>query len=249
MLPDVVLFSGVDTAFQQGLWETNGTAGGTFELTGISGASASGISPTDLTTYNGEALFEGTDSSGIFGLWKTNGTVAGTQELTGISGALPAGIDPSFMTIYGGAVLFVGNDLSGNIGLWTTTGTAAGTTELTGISGAQTAANGGITPTDLTTFKGEVLFAGIDSSGNTGLWETNGTAAGTTELTGIGGANASGIKPSDMTVYGGEVLFQGQDFEPESSVRIVGDRRHGPRDKGTDRHPRSGDWRNGTIPD
>jgi hypothetical protein len=39
----------LDAAGKNGLWVTNGTTAGTFELTGISGADALGISPSDLT--------------------------------------------------------------------------------------------------------------------------------------------------------------------------------------------------------
>ena len=38
-----------------------------------------------------------------------------------------------------------------------------------------------------------VLFEGVDASGNNGLWESNGTVAGTYELTGISGANQNGV--------------------------------------------------------
>ncbi len=68
-----VLFQGVDATGDIGLWETDGTASGTFELTPITGANASGLSPSNLTVFNGEVLFEGKDSSGQFGLWATNG--------------------------------------------------------------------------------------------------------------------------------------------------------------------------------
>ena len=44
-----------------------------------------------------------------------------------------------------------------------------------------------------------------------GLWLTDGTAAGTQELTGIAGTDSSGLAPSDLTVYNGEVLFRGLD--------------------------------------
>jgi ELWxxDGT repeat protein len=43
-----------------------------------------------------------------------------------------------------------------------------------------------------------VLFNGIDAAGNFGLWATNGTVAGTSELTGISNANANGINPSQI---------------------------------------------------
>jgi ELWxxDGT repeat protein len=41
---------------------------------------------------------------------------------------------------------------------------------------------------DLVVFNNKVLFAGLDASNQTELWVTDGTAAGTHELTGISGA-------------------------------------------------------------
>ena len=78
-----MLLGGTDTSGRVGLWETNGTAGGTHEI--VAGANALGLNPNDLTVLGGEALFSGLDASGNVGLWKTDGTAAGTQELTGIS--------------------------------------------------------------------------------------------------------------------------------------------------------------------
>jgi hypothetical protein len=53
---------------------------GTYELTGISGAltGGAGLSPRDLTVFNGEGLFPqvlfvGNDASGQIGLWVTDG--------------------------------------------------------------------------------------------------------------------------------------------------------------------------------
>jgi hypothetical protein len=54
------------------------------------------------------------------------------------------------------------------------------------------------------------LFEGLDSSGQHGLWVTNGRAAGTHELTGITGASPTlGLSPVDLTVFNGKVLFGG----------------------------------------
>ncbi len=66
MLPNVVLFEGADSSGHAELWETNGTAAGTFELTGIPGAATTGVGfyPSNLTNYNGEILFGGFDASG-----------------------------------------------------------------------------------------------------------------------------------------------------------------------------------------
>jgi ELWxxDGT repeat protein len=209
-----VLFSGVDNSFQQGLWVTDGTAAGTHEITGISGTTSTGVEPGGMTVFNGEVLFRGWNASappGQAGLWVTDGTAAGTHELTGISGASSHGlflqdviapfvVDPEF-TVFNGKVLFDGADAAGNLGLWVTDGTAAGTHELTGISGA---ASSGLFTQDGTgshpgfsILNGEVLFKGYDASGKWGLWATDGTVAGTHEL--VGGAASSGVFPLDLT--------------------------------------------------
>ena len=64
----------------------------------------------------------------------------------------------------------------------------------------------------MTVFGSEVLFGGEDANGNAGLWVTDGTSAGTSELS-IAGAFGSGyaIDPGQFTVYGGEVFFRGTD--------------------------------------
>ena len=84
MLPNVVLFQGTDTTNTQGLWETNGTASGTFLLT--NGPNAYGFRPSgsslmDLTVFNNQVLFGGRDATSKFELWTTDGTAAGTVEL------------------------------------------------------------------------------------------------------------------------------------------------------------------------
>src|SRR3984957_402041 len=194
----LAVFAGEDTdaAGGSGLWITNGTASGTLELTGISGAYTGGITPFDLTVFNSGELFAGEDAAGDEGLWVTNGTAADTQELTGISGSYTGGLSPYDVTAFNGEALFGGTDAAGNVGLWVTNGTAAGTHELTGISGAATGpGRGSFFPSWFIAFGSEVLFAGQDTSGNLDLWVTNGTAAGTHELTGISGAFAGGLAP------------------------------------------------------
>ena len=123
------LFTGTDTAGHLGLWVTNGTAGGTQELTGIASASSTGLDPTDMAVFNNELLFNGVDANGLSGLWVTDGTVGGTHELVaGAGGASdPAGLNPTDMTLYNGELLFSGLDFSGGMGLWVSNGTAAGT--------------------------------------------------------------------------------------------------------------------------
>jgi ELWxxDGT repeat protein len=229
-----VLFEGANQAGNYGLWTTNGTAAGTHELTGIAGASSHGIfsfvfSP-DFTVFNSvitisfdggpgttfnksQVLFDGTDAAGNDNLWVTDGTAAGTREMTGISGAHPLGLfyqvdNPDF-TVFNGQVLFDGTNVVGNNGLWVTNGTLGGTHEVTGINGASP--NGIFylvnNPNFTSLNNGEVLFEGTNAAGHNGLWVTDGTAAGTHELTGISGASNGGINPYDLTFKGAAISF------------------------------------------
>ena len=109
-------------------------------------------------------------------------------------------------------VMFAGYDSSSNSELWESNGTLAGTTELTGITGEATGMifyGGqfvyGFNPSNFASLNGQVLFTGLNSSSHLGLWATNGTSAGTTELASGGGA----LNPSDLTVFNGQVLFNG----------------------------------------
>ena len=109
MLPNIVLFAGIDSANNAfGLWETDGTVAGTFELTtsgqapvpgtpAINGEAAYGFLPDppwslDLTVFNDQVLFVGRSGVTTYGLWVTDGTGAGTHEFTGIVGANASGV-------------------------------------------------------------------------------------------------------------------------------------------------------------
>jgi ELWxxDGT repeat protein len=197
-MPQLALFEGINSNGQYGLWATDGTSANALELTGIAGASANGLSPTDMTVFNSEVLFNGVNASGQNGLWVTDGTAVGTHELTGITGVSANGLAPSDLMVFNGEVLFNGADASGQNGLWVTDGTAAGTHELTGITGVS--ANG-LSPSKMMVFNGEVLFNGVDATGQYGPWETDGTAAGTHELSGIRTVNSNGVSPLDIITF------------------------------------------------
>jgi ELWxxDGT repeat protein len=215
MIRQTVLFGGYDASGAAGLWATNGTTAGTYEVTGFVQSS---IPASGFTVFNGEVFYQGGDAVGGDGLWSTDGTAAGTTELggigdAGISGVGVGGLDPSWLTVLRNApafktLLFVGQDSGGDSGLWVSNGTAAGTSELggvgsIGISGAQ---HLGLDPSGLTLFMpnfdfSEMMFAGRGADGPSGLWVTDGTAAGTSELTGISGAHADG-SPSGFVFLG-----------------------------------------------
>jgi len=74
--------------------------------------------------------------------------------------------------------------------------------EITGIANASA---GGVAPWDLTVFGTKVYFAGLDTAGNVGLWETNGTVfeiAHTATGYASTPANFNGMAPT-VKAYGG----------------------------------------------
>jgi ELWxxDGT repeat protein len=191
--------------------------------TGASNAVSFTLSPAlAQTTY---AMFSGKDASGKTGLWVTNGTAQGTRELTGITGASNK-FNPNNFVQFNGKIYFAASDSNDSTpqNLWVTDGTAAGTKELTGISGAFIAGLWQwLNPQYLTPLGNSLLFSGLDGHTNTGLWISNGTAAGTHELIGIQGAwpwirgsapsgepaGVYGLDPTSLTAFNGKVLFAG----------------------------------------
>src|SRR5215471_6356859 len=121
-MAQIALFQGKNTGGLAGLWASDGTVGGTHELTPITGANTStGLAPTNMGASGKKILFQGKDAGGLEGLWVTDGTAAGTHELTGISGANTNGgllgqtnfglmpIVP-YMTVLNNHVLFAAED-------------------------------------------------------------------------------------------------------------------------------------------
>ena len=210
------LFFAEDSDSIDGLWVTDGTTSGTFELgglknSGISGQLFSGLAPTDLTPAGNEVFFIGSDTDNNRSLWVTNGTVSGTVEVGGLNNAgISAG--PSGVP-FDAAVLdesvSVGDDIIFGVGnsLWVSDGTAGGTVDI---------APNLFRPNDLTVFGTKVLFEGGLAVTDNSLWITDGTAAGTTEIggpehVGIIGADTELWIPNHITVFGDKALFTASD--------------------------------------
>ena len=213
-------FLGYDSGNNQGIWITDGTSPGTFELT----APGLGTNPavTSMLALGTKLLFGATDTTGATGLWVTDGTEAGTTELPvtlpnptpGIANS--NGLQPNLMIGFGNKALFLGLDASDNIGLWVTDGTAAGTTMLstpniqfaTSMQVAGAVAN----PADFFVYGHRVLFRATDSVGRVGLWITDGTSAGTQEITPFNadfqGIFTNGVVPV-FSGAGNGVIFNG----------------------------------------
>ena len=101
-------------------------------------------------------------------------------------------------------IVFAGRDASGNANLGVTTRASAGSSEL-----AVAGANGGglfnsnkfqpgFTP-GFTVFGNRALFEGDDARGAASLWVTDGTSAGSSELS-VAGGNAGGLFANVLVV-------------------------------------------------
>jgi lipopolysaccharide export system protein LptA len=210
MSTNIVLFNGIDANGLASLWETDGTAAGTWEVsvTGISSPVVAGVStpqsPGYITAFGSEALFSGgipVQGNSGQNLWITDGTSPGTSEIS-----VPGNPQVSKLVAFGSEALF--EDSGTN--LWVTNGTSAGTSKLT-VNGANTVV--GLNPQHVTPFGSKALFMGLDSNYHENLWVTDGTSGGTSELT-VVGASSTGLfafGSSNFGVLGSEALFEGAD--------------------------------------
>ncbi len=198
-----VFFFGNDDAGNAGLWVSDGTPAGTLEL--AAGAVTDSAS-ANMVAFGGRLYFAGMDSAGSVGLWSTDGTTSGTVELA-VTGAGSAGLDPVSLTVFDGALYFGGTDANGMAGLWRSDGTAAGTVELAvagvGPGGLDPVAVGASDSPNvaMTALGGKLYFAGIGADGLSDLWQSDGTAAGTVEVTVPGALGTGlGLDPTDFAL-------------------------------------------------
>lgn len=216
------------------LWITNGTSAGTKKVQ-VAGANSAGLlrflgPGPDFTDLGDIALFAGLDTLGHQGLWVTGGTSATTKELkvpgANSNGLFDGSAAPDF-TALGSLVLFEGNDAStGYYNLWASNGTSNGTKELK-VKGASSTGlfyNG--FPASFHVLGKRAFFVGNDTAGNTNLWVTDGTAAGTTEIE-VAKAYSGGIfsngayNDPNFTTVGTKVLFQAADTNGYSGLWVT----------------------------
>jgi ELWxxDGT repeat protein len=195
-------FTGSDAG--QELWKTDGTPAGTVLVkSGRSGNSDSGgFDPENMINLNPTTIVfsaYGPDGNELF---KSDGTTAGTVQVADIN-AGKADSEPEDLTVLNGEVYF--SALTGNTGilgedreLWKSDGTAAGTTEVKQLytrTGYYT--SGGADVEDITVVGSKIFFTANDSVHGQELWETDGTAAGTSLVQDINDTDSS--FPSDFT--------------------------------------------------
>jgi ELWxxDGT repeat protein len=183
-----LFFANDDPAHGMELWRSDGTAAGTGLFLDINPGTASSF-PGNFAVVNNTLYFSATTAVGSSALWSSNGTVTGTNAVASYNSqpqgdALFENIPDAFAVI-GNTMVFAADDGTGTE-LWKTDGTAAGTTIVKALPAVQFAT----APNDFTTAGDKAFFVTGGVNSITGvavtaetLWVTDGTTAGTTEVT------------------------------------------------------------------
>lgn len=205
VLNRILYFAGCNTAQGCGVWRSDGTPAGTFQL-----------KQADFA-YNlaaaGNRLFFSEDSA----LWVTDGTPGGTRQVLD----LPSGAVLS--TGMGNRLFF----LSGGE-LWVSDGTAVGTRPLTSFAAVQPFRQTRF----LKPLEGRLYFVADDVIHGAEIWSTDGTPSGTRQVTNFGfhdpfdwdetSYDETGLRASDIELLGQRIVFWATDgihgFQPWSAT-------------------------------
>jgi ELWxxDGT repeat protein len=153
------------------LWSTDGTAAGTVMVSSaLCPSPCTAIRP--LGTVGDVALLAGISESGGSRLWRSDGTPEGTFLLPGPLTILSD--DTRIAQNLPGFLLFVACDDATGCEIWRSDGTREGTEVVSDIYPGLF----GSYPRHLTAWRGRVYFL-AETYPQTGLWSTDGTAAGT----------------------------------------------------------------------
>ncbi len=194
------------------LWLSDGTEAGTVWVRALLEAGETGVGMDDrlaIAVTGGQAFVSARSSSG-WGIWRSDGTVAGTRRVHAW-GAATWGADFSPNYLVAGGRLYYGST-AGAAGLWTSDGTPEGTQALVPrVSWWRTtwlAEHGGL------------VYAGFgwDTDGSLAreLWRTDGTVAGTEQL-------STGFAFDQLTAVGGRLLLISHAASPEMCQLLGGD--------------------------
>jgi ELWxxDGT repeat protein len=166
-----VAFVEADSAGDDGVWSSDGTATGTRRLLQAA-ISYSGDGELGGKLYFGAAH----PTTGEPALWATDGTEAGTTPVVSL-GSGSFGTFPSHFTRLGGLLLFAADHDTAGVELWRSDGTAAGTRLVADLMPGDSSH-----PRSLTTASSRAFFFANGASGQREVWASDGTAEGTVRL-------------------------------------------------------------------
>jgi ELWxxDGT repeat protein len=205
VLNRILYFAGCNTAQGCGVWRSDGTPVGTFQLKQANFA------------YNLAAVENRLFFSEGSALWVTDGTPGGTRQVLDLPSR--AGLS----TGMGNRLFF----LSGGE-LWASDGTAVGTRPLTRFAAEQPFRQTWF----LKPLEGRLYFVADDVIHGAEIWSTDGTPSGTRQVTDFGFHNPfdwdqtsydeTGLRASDVEILGRRIVFWATDgihgFQPWSAT-------------------------------
>ena len=177
------------------LWVSDGTAAGTNMLVDLVPGNLSS-DPKELTRLGHQILFQAKNASGDVELYITDGTATGTQLLMDIGSGYSS--TPHQLTRVGDHVAFIVYRDASKTGtdLWKTDGTVAGTQFVSGVDAAAYAG-----PQKHMVAWGDTLLFNAQSLTSKGLWQSDLTTAGTSELFTFANAEIKQITPVGNRVF------------------------------------------------
>ena len=200
---------------RESLWTSDGTGGGTVQVTQINVGS--------MININGTLFLSAAGPTGGTELWKSDGTAAGTVMVKDIN---PSGSSsPASLTDVGGTLFFVANDGVHGTELWKSDGTGAGTVLVKDIVVGSNSSN----PMNLTDVNGTLFFVANDGTHGYELWASDGTAAGTRMVKDIASGSRFAFWSISTSNYlvnvGGVLMFNANDFFNGEELCAVTERR------------------------
>ena len=186
----------IDTANQEQLWRTDGTLAGTFRLGDIRPPEIQNGNPTrGSMVSSGGVAYLLAEAGVAYEPWRTDGTQAGTVPVGGLPVGTGSGLVFRPVVLGDGIVFAYQSDTGIGNGLWRVASPT---------SGATLVKAGSVIKDFLPVSAGSSVYFGITEGNVTGLWNTDGTAAGTRELFNYG----AGVPPLVNAYFAGDgVLF------------------------------------------
>jgi ELWxxDGT repeat protein len=203
---NLVFFSAADGVHGYELWETNGSAAGTFLVKDINPRATSSY-PFALTNVKGTLFFSADDVTHGRELWESDGTALGTFLVKDINPGTN-GSNPTYLNLtnVNGTLFFSADDGTHGFELWRSNGTAAGTFLVKDINPGKASSY----PFYLVNANGTLFFRANDGANGAELWASNGTAAGTFLVKDIN-PGGTGSYPAFLANVSGTVFFWAND--------------------------------------
>lgn len=214
-----VFFNAKDTSNGNPLWVTDGTSENTYKVKDIFQNSAC-MDIGLVQEVNGTLIFAASDDSHGKELWTTDGTSVGTSLVKDLNPGSGGSVGyATFVPNHSGTKLYFNATDSNGAELWVSDGTNAGTSMVKDLyTGSTSGAPNSGSPTRITFVPGinEFLFTALKSDNKNYVFRSDGTAAGTVEVTGFGTYSATGIYKTNNSVIilvndGGINRFYGYD--------------------------------------